>query len=97
MFQVAANLPGVELNGNVTDHTGRPGVEVSITTGTRGTGSSSTPLRRRSSRTNIVLVGSDANVTSVEGAIAGPGPGEQTLGYTVYDEWGVVNAIGERP
>jgi hypothetical protein len=97
LYQVAAMIPGVQLDGNVTDHTGRPGIEVSYTHGGSRDGLIFDPTTSQILESNLVFVAQNPQMTSIEGAIPGPGPGEQTVAYTVYDEWGIVNAIGDRP
>jgi hypothetical protein len=87
----------VQLDGNVTDHTGRPGIEVSLTHRTSRDGLIFDPATSQILESDLVFVAPNPQITSIEGAIPGPGPGEQTIAYTVYDEWGIVNAIGDRP
>ncbi|MDP9301923.1 MAG: hypothetical protein M3P43_13685, partial [Actinomycetota bacterium] len=97
LYQAAADLPGVELTGNAADHTGRPGVEVSYTHQSLREGLVFDPSTSQVLESNEAYVGPQPVIDSIQGAIPGPNPGEQTVGYTVYDEWGVVDAIGERP
>jgi hypothetical protein len=96
LYQVAANLPGVELVGNAQDHIGREGTEVAYTHSSMRDGLIFDPSTSQVLEENMTLVGPDAG-TDVPGAIPGPNPGEQTVSYTVYDESGVVDSIGERP
>jgi hypothetical protein len=97
IYQVLANLPDVELVGTVADHVGREGTEVTFThPGGMRDGLIFDPSTSQVLETNVTLVEPQPG-TQVRGAIPGPGPGEQTVAYTVYEESGVVDSIGALP
>jgi hypothetical protein len=81
LYQVAAEISGVELEGNVTDHIGRQGVEVSYT--------------HAGTRRGLIFDPSTSEVLE-DNLSSGPAPSAGSS-YTVFVESGVVGSIGERP
>jgi hypothetical protein len=87
LYEVAADLPGVEFVGRVEDAAGRPGVAVAYThdtgKGRLGRSSSSIPGQRSSSEKRYVLL--EDSTVDIEsggaGAIYGPVGTAETLAY----------------
>jgi hypothetical protein len=87
LYEVAARIPGVRLDGRARDRAGRAGIAVSIR---------NDPDRRR----ERLIFDPETGVLLAEEAIAlGDGYGYragQTIGYATYTT-GIVGAVGERP
>jgi hypothetical protein len=88
LYEAAARIPGVELDGRARDRAGRPGIAVSIRNEPDG-------------RTDRLIFdpATGALLASEEIALPGNGfgyPPGRAIGYATYAS-GVVGAVGERP
>jgi hypothetical protein len=88
LYEVAARIPGVELDGRARDRAGRPGIAVSI----RNEPDGRTDRLIFDPGTGVLLAGEEV---ALPGRAFGYRPGE-TIGYATYTS-GVVDAVGERP
>jgi hypothetical protein len=91
IYELTAELPGVELRGKVEDPVGRPGVGIAFTDERRGTRhelifdpTTSTLLGERDSLARSRAYGFEA-------------PLGTTIGWAAYLESKVVDSVGERP
>jgi hypothetical protein len=102
LYEVAANLPGVEWVGDVTDDTGRPGVAVAYTHGgirdelifdphTAGL------LGAISVLVDPDAVGIDLDSEAPGTTVAYAGPAGEVVYSAVYLDSGVVDSAGQRP
>jgi len=89
LYEVAARIPGVELVGGITDHTGRPGIAVA--------------MRDRQAGVRFTLIfdpGTGTLLGEEQVALAGNWwgyPEGTVVGWATYLETAVVDAIRTRP
>jgi hypothetical protein len=92
LFRVLGRIPGVEVVEDVADEHGRRGIAAVIEYDNSGT------VRRRElifdPETTELLGERDTLLNRVDWVDADPGT---TIGYSVYEEWGFVDSVRERP
>ena len=91
IYELTAELPGVELLGEVEDPVGRPGIGIAFTDERRGT----THELIFDPETSALLGERDSLARS--GAYGFEAPPGTPVGYAAYLESKVVDSVGERP